>query len=156
MSRRRRSATIAAGQGQDPGKDLFAYLFLLMMVFVFVLLMTLHQVQAGAIAAPEVDSPQGSSTLKSLKQNQFGTLVKEDGQLVLRFGEESFRPQQDIERLLASSHLIIDQEESGKARKTLYLDAGQQQSVLLGEYLTSFQALNRAGISVAFAEKVER
>lgn len=158
MSRRRSNPSFAAGQGQDPGKDLFAYLFLLMMVFVFVLLMTLHQVQAEAdmTTAPKTAQPQGSSTLKNLKQNQFGTLVKEDGQLVLRFGNESFNPQQDLERLLASSYLITDQDDAGQARKTLYLDAAQQQTVLLGEYLTSFQALNRAGISVAFAERVEK
>ncbi len=157
MSRRRRNSSISASPGQDPGKDLFAYLFLLMVVFVFVLLMTLHQVQAEAdmTKAPKISKPQGNSTLKSLSQSQFGMLIKEDGQLVLRFGGDSYRPQQDLEQLLASPHLIQEQDETGQPRKTLYLNAGQQQSVLLGEYLSSFQALSQAGISVSFAEKVE-
>jgi len=157
MSRRRRNSSMNSGQGQDPGKDLFAYLFLLMMVFVFVLLMTLHQVQAEANMTPAPTStvPQGGTTLKNIKQNQVGILVKQDGQLVLCFGKETYRPQQDIERLLASPHLITGSDKNGSTRKILYLDAGQPQAVLLGEYLTSFKALSRAGISVAFVEKVD-
>ena len=158
MSHRRRNSFMNNGQGQDPGKDLFAYLFLLMMVFVFVLLMTLHQVQAGTnmTPAPTSTAPQGGTILKDIKQNQVGTLVKQGDQLVLCFGKEIYRPQRDIERLLASTHLVTDFDKSGNTRKIIYLDAGQPQAVLLGEYLTSFKTLSRAGISVAFVEKVAK
>lgn len=156
MSRRRRNTGLTSNAGHDPGKDLFAYLFLLMVIFVFVLLMTLHQVQADANLTRAPDRQlQGQSSLKSLDQKQFGTLVKDKGQLVLRFGAQTFYPQRDIEQLLTSPYLVQEQDEAGQTRKTLYLDARQQQPVLLGEYLAAFQALSTAGISVAFAERAK-
>ncbi|MEA3465668.1 MAG: hypothetical protein U9R29_06640 [Thermodesulfobacteriota bacterium] len=157
MSRRRRNATVIAGAGHDSGKDLFAYLFLLMVIFVFVLLMTLHQVQGATeqTTAPTTNQPQENSLVKSINQQQFGVLVKVDDQLVLQFGDQYFRPQQDLEQLLASPYLLSETDATGHERKVLYLDADHGQQVLLTEYLSSFQSLSRAGIDVAFAKRME-
>ncbi len=152
MSRRRRSMLSLHSAAQDPGKDLFAYLFLLVMVFSFMLLVTLKDVhgQLQAQQAPDKQPQAGQSSFSKLEPSQLGHLVRTERGLVLAFDGEEYDPVADLERLQQSGRLIATDEGT-----TLYLEERPGTQVLLTEYLEAFINLNRAGISVAFAEPVK-
>ena len=152
MSRRRRSMLLLHSTSQDPGKDLFAYLFLLVMVFSFMLLVTLKDVhgQLQAQTAPDQQAESGQSSFSKIDHSQLGRLVRTEQGLALEFDGEQYDPVADLDRLQQSGRLIESDE-----GKTLYLEEQTDSQVLLTEYLEAFINLNRAGISVAFAESVK-
>jgi hypothetical protein len=157
MDRRRRHIGISLERTQDPGKDLFAYLFLLIMVFSFMLLMTTGERQhtIPGQTGPQQHEDAGRSRLASVSLEKIAQLAKRDGRLCLRFGNESYDPARDMDRLEKDQRIALITGRDGRQQRVLYLEEDKTNKVLLAEYLEAFQHLNRRGIGVAFAERIK-
>ena len=141
-------------QVQDPGKDLFAYLFLVMLIFSFVILLTYEQkVRKKTLQESPKEVSQGKSSLVTLKNEEIGKLVKQDGTIYLQFGETSYRPDTDV-ALLEESGILKRIQRDGKEAQMLYIEEDPQSRIYLKEYLETFAALSDQGIDIAFAKKI--
>ncbi len=156
--RRRRSSAIGLGAATvDPGKDLFAYLFILIMVFSFMLLMTTEERHGKnhARRAPQ-STRAGRAESAEVVTAALGRLEKKDGRIVLVFGNATYDPMRDCERLVADGRVTKRFAPDGKPQKILYLAENSTRLVSLAEYLEAFRSLGDQGISIAFAERVRR
>jgi hypothetical protein len=108
--------------------------------------------QKGPEARPTSTRP----SLAVVGSSQIGHLEMRNGELLLVFGGAAYHPQTDLERLLADGRIAHLPGENGREARYLYLDEKQATPVLLGEYLTAFQALGGQGIRVAFAERMDK
>lgn len=154
MTQRRGRRGIGGPASQDPGKDLFAFLFIMITVFSVMMLKTAEHNIGGA----ERDSPHraqaGANGLASVASDRIGRLEQRGGELVLVFGQAAYVPQRDLQRMEREGCIAVVRGDDGQEKKILYLEEDRQGGVLLGEYLEAFEKLNRAGIGVAFVEKV--
>ncbi len=151
MAGRRHQTVLRSMQVQDPGKDLFAYLFLLIMIFSFMLLMTMDERIAALQGKKAPQQVEATSSLATVAHGVVGQLRKKDGRLVLSFAGCDYKPDSYTE--LADAGVIVEQDNGkGQVVKTIYIQKEDNSAVLLSEYLTAFTALNKQGISVAFAE----
>jgi hypothetical protein len=157
MGHRPRHIGISLERTQDPGKDLFAYLFLLIMVFSFMLLMTTSERQSTLPGqkGPQQSEDSGRSRLAAVSTDKIAQLVKKDGRLWLRFGNDAYDPVWDMGRLEEDQRIAVITETDGRQQRVLYLEEDRTNTVLLAEYLAAFQHLNRHGIGVAFAERIK-
>ena len=96
---------------------------------------------------------RGKSSLVTLKNQEIGTLIKEDGTIYLRFGDTSYRPETDA-ALLEEAGILKQVERDGKVVKTLYIEEDSRSRIYLKEYLDTFSTLSEQGIDIAFAKKV--
>ena len=128
-----------------------------MMVFSFMLLMTTGERQ-GTISGqtgPQQHNDSGRSRLASVSLEKIARLGKKDGRLFLRFGNESYDPARDLDRLLKDDRIALMTGTDGQQQQVLYLEEDKSNKVLLAEYLEAFQYLSRRGIGVAFAERIK-
>lgn len=153
MTRRRRRAGSWLPASQDPGKDLFAFLFIMVTIFSAMMLKTVEQ-QAGLAGQNSPSQTQaGATTLAAVAADHIGRLDRRGGELLLVFGDRAYAPQQHLAQLERDGHVAQVRGEDGQERQ-LYVAEDRRGQVLLGEYLEAFQQLSRAGIGVAFVERV--
>jgi len=157
MARRHRKIGISLERTQDPGKDLFAYLFLLIMVFSFMLLMTTGERKSTmpGQTGPQKHDATGRSRLAAVPLEKIAKLARKGGNLYLKFGNEFYHPDRDVDRLEKDHRIALISDKDGRQKRVLYLEEDKTNKVLLAEYLEAFQHLSLKGIGVAFAERVK-
>jgi hypothetical protein len=149
MRGRRTSRGFGIIPAQDPGKDLFAYLFLLIMVFAFMLLLSVDQ-RNPAQRAPDQTQP-GRSGFQAVSPDHVATLEKSQGKLWLRYGDVRYDPLRDYDRLVQDQRMVAGEDER---KQVLMIENNQQQRISLHDYLETFSALSRQGVTIAFAKAV--
>jgi hypothetical protein len=156
MARRRKRNTTDIAMTADPGKDLFAYLFLMIMVFCFMLMMAAHEVTQSMQGqeSPEKQQAAGSSSLAAVSEKNIGRLMKKDSRIYLRYGDQLYSPEKDIDKLTADGHVLTLKDKDDVEKQMLFIEETNDQQVLLTEYLFAFQHLSADGVGVAFAERV--
>lgn len=104
---------------------------------------------------PQQHENAGRSRLAAVSLDKIAQLSKKDGRLYLRFGNDSYDPVHDMDRLERDQRVALLTETDGQQKRVLYLEEDRNHRVLLAEYLEAFQHLNRRGIGVAFAERIK-
>jgi hypothetical protein len=127
------------------------------MVFSFMLLMTTGE-RKGTLpgqAGPQRHEQPGRSRLAAVPLEKIAKLARKNGRLYLKFGNDFYRPEKDVQRLLEDHRVALIPQKDGGEKRVLYLEEDKSTRVLLAEYLEAFQYLSLKGIGVAFAERIK-
>lgn len=147
MPRRQRNGISTTPLAGDPGKDLFAYLFLLIMVFAFMLLMS-GQGDGNARPGPD-QAKAGTSQPLLAPMAQVAELVEEQGRISLRYGDQSYDPKADFQRLVDDQRIQTHSE----GKKIIYVRHRAGSEIRLSQYLKTFEFLSANQVGVAFARE---
>lgn len=127
------------------------------MVFSFMLLMTTGERKSTmpGQTAPQQHSTTGRALLAAVPLEKIAKLARKGGNLYLKFGNEFYHPDRDVDRLEKDHRIALISDKDGRQKRVLYLEEDKTNKVLLAEYLEAFQHLSLKGIGVAFAERVK-
>ena len=129
----------------------------MIMVFSFMLLMTTGEKKSTipGQASPQRHEHPGRSRLAAVPLEKIATLARKNGRLYLKFGNDFYSPEKDVQRLLEDQRIALIPQKDGGQKRVLYLEEDKSTRVLLAEYLEAFQYLSLKGIGVAFAERIK-
>ncbi len=105
--------------------------------------------------APQQHSTTGRALLAAIPLEKIAKLARKGGNLYLKFGNEFYHPDRDVDRLEKDHRIALISDKDGRQKRVLYLEEDKTNKVLLAEYLEAFQHLSLKGIGVAFAERVK-
>jgi hypothetical protein len=127
------------------------------MVFSFMLLMTTGERKSTmpGQTAPQQHSTTGRALLAAVPLEKIAKLARKGGNLYLKFGNEFYHPERDVDRLEKDHRIALISDKDGRHKRVLYLEEDKTNKVLLAEYLEAFQHLSLKGIGVAFAERIK-
>jgi len=79
------------------------------------------------------------------------TLEKSEGKLWLRYRDVRYDPLRDYDRLVRDDRMVAGEDER---KQVLMIENNQQQRISLHDYLETFSALSRQGVTISFAKAV--